>query len=81
MKKSLLTTALTLGLVSAAHANEKNVLAAHVPGEVIIKLKSGMVKSFLARKSIYGAEVKEVLILHLLQTPRRILVLMLLRWC
>ncbi len=61
MKKSFLTTALALGMVSTVQANEKNALAEHVPGEVIVKLKAGMAKSFLSRKSVYNADIKELM--------------------
>lgn len=61
MKNKLLTTAVALSAISSVHAFEKNTLATHVPGEVIVKLKSGMAKSFLSRKNLYSADVKEVM--------------------
>lgn len=61
MKLSLLTAVLILGLVSAAYANEKGALANHIPGEVLVKIKQGMLNSFLSKKNDYEAEVKEIL--------------------
>ena len=61
MKNKLLTTAVALSAISSVQAFEKNTLATHVPGEVIVKLKSGMAKSFLSRKNLYSADVKEVM--------------------
>lgn len=65
MKKTLLTTAVALSSLASAHALEKGQLAKHIPGEVIVKLKSGMAKSFLSRKNLYNADIKEVMQLNM----------------
>jgi thermitase len=59
MKKKVLSAALVLGVCSGVSAMEKNRLAEHVPGEVLVKIKPGMLKSFLSNKSLYDAEIKE----------------------
>lgn len=61
MKNKLLTTMMTFAAMSSAQAFDKNSLPEHIPGEVIVKLKAGRAKSFLNRKSLYGADIKEVM--------------------
>lgn len=59
MKKRILSAALALGVCSGAMAFEKEIMAEHVKGEVLVKLRPGKLNSFLNQKSLYGAMIKE----------------------
>lgn len=59
MKKGVLGAALALSVCTAAQAKGMQNQAEYVPGEVLVKLRPGMLNSFLNQKSLYQAQVKE----------------------
>ncbi len=60
MKKSLISL-LLVGAATTAYSASKSSEAERVPGEIIVKLKSSKVRSFLSRKSNYGLNVKRLM--------------------
>lgn len=58
MKKLIVPTILSLGVVASVHAQTLSTEFPHVPGEVVVKVKKGFMGKFLGKKSLLGADVK-----------------------
>lgn len=59
MKKLILPAVLSLGVVATVHARPLSSEVAHVPGEVVVKVRKGFMGKFLGKKSVLGAEIKK----------------------
>ena len=57
MRKLMIPAVLSLGVVAGVHARPLSTEVPHVQGEVVVKVKQGMMGKFLGKKSFLGAEV------------------------
>ena len=59
MKKTIVLSLLSLSVVSAVHARSSSNEVAYVPGEVVVKVKKGLMGKFLGKKSLLKADLKK----------------------
>jgi thermitase len=57
MKKLIIPAVLSLGVVAGAHARTFSTEVPHIQGEVVVKVKKGLMGKFLGKKSLLGAEL------------------------
>lgn len=57
MKKLIIPAVLSLGVVAGAHARSLSTEVPHIQGEVVVKVKKGLMGKFLGKKSLLGAEL------------------------
>lgn len=59
MKKTIVLSLLSLSVVSGVHARSSSNEVAYVPGEVVVKVKKGLMGKFLGKKSLLNADLKK----------------------
>lgn len=61
MKKMIVPAVLTFAAMTGAYAKPMSVEVPQVQGEVLVKVKKGMMSKFLGKKSLLGADIKKTM--------------------